>query len=178
MVALLKVFVPFLHNVPVSPFEGFFDTPLHAMIFTVVAMVAGGVREELQRGFLLHRFDQSLGGMKVGLAVFSVVFGLAHYTQGWDVAVATGLLGLFWGLPVHEARIGRRIDGQPRRIQRNASAATDGRQDADAVKIKDEIKSIQRGGPWGAVGKDKNKPRYSKIKNVVREPKPEVLIFE
>jgi len=97
VVALLKVFVPALHNVPISPFEAFFDTPLHALIFTVVAMVAGGVREELQRGFLLHRFDQRLGGMKAGLAVYSVVFGVAHYTQGWDVAIATGLLGLFWG---------------------------------------------------------------------------------
>ena len=97
VVAVLKTFVPTLHNVPVSPFESFFDTPWRAALFTVVAMVAGGVREELQRGFLLHRFDQSLGGMKLGLAVFSVAFGVAHYTQGWDVAVATGLLGLFWG---------------------------------------------------------------------------------
>lgn len=97
LVALLKVLIPALHNVPVSPFESFFDTPLHAMIFTVVAMIAGGVREELQRGFLLHRFEQRLGGMKVGLAIYSVVFGVAHYTQGWDVAIATGLLGLFWG---------------------------------------------------------------------------------
>lgn len=97
VVALLKTVVPALHNVPVSPFESFFDTPWRALVFTVVAMVAGGVREELQRGFLLHRFEQSLGGIKVGLAVFSVAFGAFHYTQGWDVAVATGLLGLFWG---------------------------------------------------------------------------------
>lgn len=97
LVALLKLFVPVLHNVPVSPFESFFDTPLRALVFTVVAMVAGGVREELQRGFLLHRFEQSLGGMKLGLALFSVAFGAFHYTQGWDVAIATGLLGLFWG---------------------------------------------------------------------------------
>lgn len=97
VVALLKLFVPVLHNVPVSPFETFFSTPWRAMLFTVVAMVAGGVREELQRGFLLHRFEQSLGGMNLGLAVFSVAFGAFHYTQGWDVAIATGLLGLFWG---------------------------------------------------------------------------------
>lgn len=98
VVATLKTLVPSLHNVPVSPFETFFDTPVRALVFTLVAIVAGGVREELQRGFLLHRFEQSLGGMKVGLAVFSVAFGAAHYTQGWDVAIATGLLGLFWGL--------------------------------------------------------------------------------
>lgn len=97
LAAVLKVLIPALHNVPVSPFEGFFDSPLRAIVFTIVAMIAGGVREELQRGFLLHRFDQHLGGMKVGLAIYSVAFGLAHYTQGWDAAIVTGLLGLFWG---------------------------------------------------------------------------------
>lgn len=97
VVAAIRTLVPSLHNVPISPFESFFDTPARALVFTFVAIVAGGVREELQRGFLLHRFEQSLGGMKVGLAVFSVAFGAAHYTQGWDVAIATGLLGLFWG---------------------------------------------------------------------------------
>ena len=97
LVAVLKGFLPSLHNVPISPFESFLHPRWRALVFTVVAMVAGGVREELQRGFLLHRFEQSLGGMTVGLAVFSVAFGAFHYTQGWDVAIATGALGLFWG---------------------------------------------------------------------------------
>jgi membrane protease YdiL (CAAX protease family) len=98
LAALLKIYVPILHNVAVSPFEPFFDTPGHALLFTFVAMVAGGVREELQRGFLLHRFGQSLGGEKLGLAIYSDAFGAAHATQGWDAAIATGLLGLFWGI--------------------------------------------------------------------------------
>src|SRR5512141_926241 len=34
LVALLKHFVPSLHNVPTSPFETFFRTPWHAMVFT------------------------------------------------------------------------------------------------------------------------------------------------
>ena len=97
VVALLKTYVPALHNVPVSPFDSFFGSPARAILFTIVAMVAGGVREDLQRGFLLYRFDKHLGGMNLGLALYSVGFGVAHYTQGWDVAIATGLLGLFWG---------------------------------------------------------------------------------
>lgn len=97
VVAALRAFVPALHNVPESPFEHFFATPTRAAVFTFVAIVAGGVREELQRGFLLHRFDQRLGGMTLGLGVYTIIFGVAHYTQGWDVAIATGLLGLFWG---------------------------------------------------------------------------------
>jgi membrane protease YdiL (CAAX protease family) len=64
--------------------------------FLFVAVVAGGVREELQRAFLLHRFRTSLGGPVVGLVVTSVAFGLGHTLQGWDAAVVTGALGAFW----------------------------------------------------------------------------------
>jgi membrane protease YdiL (CAAX protease family) len=64
----------------------------------VVAVVAGGLREEVQRAFILHRFEQYLGGAMVGLVVFSVAFGLGHLIQGQDAAIATGLLGAFWGI--------------------------------------------------------------------------------
>ncbi len=67
-------------------------------MFIIVVILAGGVREELQRGFILHRFDQRLGGARVGLAIFSLAFGLFHLQQGFDVAIAVGLLGVVWGL--------------------------------------------------------------------------------
>ena len=35
-------------------------------------MIAGGVREEIQRAFILHRFDVWLGGPIVGLILSSV----------------------------------------------------------------------------------------------------------
>jgi membrane protease YdiL (CAAX protease family) len=60
-------------------------------------MIAGGVREEIQRGFVLHRFEQYLGGGPAGLLIFSVLFGLGHVEQGRDVALATAILGAFWG---------------------------------------------------------------------------------
>jgi membrane protease YdiL (CAAX protease family) len=64
----------------------------------VVAIMAGGVREELQRAFLLRRFERHLGGAAVGVAVLSVGFGLGHIVQGWDAVVTTGLLGAFWAV--------------------------------------------------------------------------------
>lgn len=97
LVAGLRQAFPGLHNVKISPFDDFFDSGIKAATFLFVVIVAGGVREELQRGFLLHRFDQKLGGMWVGQIIYSLIFGLAHYTQGWDVAIATGSLGFLWG---------------------------------------------------------------------------------
>jgi membrane protease YdiL (CAAX protease family) len=66
-------------------------------MFAVVAMVAGGVREEVQRGFILHRFDHYLGGGWVGVVAYSALFGLGHIEQGYDAAVAIAILGAGWG---------------------------------------------------------------------------------
>jgi uncharacterized protein len=89
---------PELHNVPVNPFERLLQTPQDAAIFAVVVMVAGGVREEVQRGFIIHRFDRYLGGGVVGIVLFSTVFGLGHVEQGYAAAIATGVLGAVWGV--------------------------------------------------------------------------------
>jgi membrane protease YdiL (CAAX protease family) len=97
IVGTLRAVFPALHNVPVSPYDSFTSSPFRTIVFLTCAILAGGVREELQRGFLLHRFGQNLGGMWVGLVTYSLIFGIGHYVQGWDVAVATGALGFFWG---------------------------------------------------------------------------------
>jgi membrane protease YdiL (CAAX protease family) len=93
----IRTFAPSLHNIPQNPLEDMLKNRQDAIIFAFVVMVAGGVREELQRGFILHRFDQYLGGGLVGLLVFSVMFGLGHLEQGHDAMIATGLLGAVWG---------------------------------------------------------------------------------
>jgi len=67
-------------------------------MFACVALLAGGVREEVQRAFILTRFERDLGGPIVGLAVTSIAFGAGHALQGWDAALATGLLGAVWGV--------------------------------------------------------------------------------
>ena len=101
VVVLLNVFrlvAPWLHNVPTNPLEQLAGTPGQAAAFGVVAIVAGGVREELQRAFLLRRFEQQLGGAAVGVIVLSAGFGLGHVVQGWDAVATTGLLGAFWAV--------------------------------------------------------------------------------
>ena len=97
LVSAVRAVAPWMHNVKVSPLEAFMRNPLDAAIFLVVVMLAGGVREELQRGFILHRFGQRLGGMWVGNLTFGLAFGLLHFDQGWDIALVIGLLGLAWG---------------------------------------------------------------------------------
>jgi uncharacterized protein len=90
-------FFPSLHNIDKNPFEGLIRTRLDALLFAIVAIVGGGVREEVQRAFILHRFEGYLGGGRFGLVVSSLTFGLGHVIQGRDVAVATAALGAFWG---------------------------------------------------------------------------------
>jgi membrane protease YdiL (CAAX protease family) len=91
-------YAPWLHNVTANPFEQLIDTPARAALMVVVVVVAGGIREELQRAFLLHRFERHLGGSAAGVIVLSAAFGAGHYMQGWDAAVATGLVGAFWAV--------------------------------------------------------------------------------
>lgn len=96
---LLRVLAPGLHNVPENPLEALArGGPADAALFALVAIFAGGVREELQRAFLLRRFERHLGGMVVGIPVLSVAFGLGHVQQGYDAVIATGVLGAFWAV--------------------------------------------------------------------------------
>ena len=94
----IRLLAPSLHNVEVNPFEQLAASPLEGAALALVVVFAGGVKEELQRAFLLHRFEQHLGGARVGVVVVSFLFGLAHYTQGWDAAVVVGSIGFFWGV--------------------------------------------------------------------------------
>ena len=98
VLVVVQMVAPSLRNVPHNPLQDLVRNRWDAVIFAFVVMIAGGVREEIQRGFVLRRFEGYLGGGSVGLVVFSVVFGLGHLEQGRDVALATATLGAFWGL--------------------------------------------------------------------------------
>jgi membrane protease YdiL (CAAX protease family) len=89
---------PSLHTVQNNPLQDLLRSPRDAWLFALVVVAAGGVREEIQRAFLLHRFEVWLGGPTVGVVVTSAAFGAGHMLQGIDAAVTTGLLGAFWGI--------------------------------------------------------------------------------
>ena len=98
MTGLMRL-LPGLHNVTENPIEQLATGgPHRAAMLGVIAVLAGGVREELQRAFLLRRFEQHLGGPFVGVIVLSIAFGLGHYPQGWDAVIATGVLGAIWAI--------------------------------------------------------------------------------
>jgi membrane protease YdiL (CAAX protease family) len=94
----IQHFAPRLHTVEHNPLQELIRSPRDASLFAMVVVVAGGIREEVQRAFLLHRFEVWLGGGTVGVIVTSAAFGAGHLLQGVDAAIATGLLGAFWGI--------------------------------------------------------------------------------
>jgi membrane protease YdiL (CAAX protease family) len=98
LLALINAFLPRLRTVEVNPLQAMIRSRRDAFVLGAVAVASGGIREEVQRAFILHRFEQHLGGALVGLVVFSLLFGAGHTIQGWDVAVATAGLGAFWGI--------------------------------------------------------------------------------
>ena len=92
-----RTLFPALNNVKENPLQDLIQTPVQALLLAVVATISGGLREEIQRAFILHRFEQYLGGAHVGLVLYSLVFGLGHSLQGWDAVLTTTILGAFWG---------------------------------------------------------------------------------
>jgi len=97
-ILLIQQFAPWLRTEEKNPLQDLLTTPHGVAIMSVVLVVAGGIREEVQRAFLLRRFEQWLGGPVVGVVVASVGFGAGHIIQGVDVAIVTGLLGMFWAV--------------------------------------------------------------------------------
>lgn len=95
--AAIGTLAPSMRNVPISPFAPLLESPALVAGFVVLVVIAGGLREELQRAFLVRRFEESLGGAWFGVFATSVAFGLGHTLQGWDAAVTTGVLGACWG---------------------------------------------------------------------------------
>ncbi len=80
-----------------NPLLEVIHTPADLMMFVVSVLIAGGIKEELQRAFILTRFRQHLGGAWLGLVLWSVVFAAGHYIQGAQGVAIAGLFGLVFG---------------------------------------------------------------------------------
>lgn len=97
LVAAVRAVWPSLQNVPVNPLTALMADPRLVVAFALVVVLAGGVREEMQRAFQLHRLTPRVLPPGVALLVASIAFGLGHTVQGRDVAIATFALGALWG---------------------------------------------------------------------------------
>ncbi len=112
MIGVLMVPVLFISNVIVAaifkyllpeyyleknPLTQMIRTPGELALFILSALIAGGIKEEVQRAFILTRFRQHLGGAGVGLVVWSLGFGVQHYVQGLQGVVAATLFGFLFG---------------------------------------------------------------------------------
>jgi membrane protease YdiL (CAAX protease family) len=80
--------------------KALFRDPREAPYWVVAAVVVGGFAEELERAFVLTRFERLFGptGLALALAGDSVLFGLGHLYQGATAAVASGFTGLLFAL--------------------------------------------------------------------------------
>jgi membrane protease YdiL (CAAX protease family) len=66
-------------------------------LLCITSIYVGGIKEEIQRAFVLNRF-RNLGGPWLGLILWSLFFGFGHLVQGPDNAVAAGILGVLFGV--------------------------------------------------------------------------------
>lgn len=82
----------------INPILAMIRTPSDLALFMVSGVIAGGVREEVQRAFIIRRAAVYFWSPWVGLLLWSVVFGLAHAPQGPAAIVITALLGLEFGI--------------------------------------------------------------------------------
>ncbi len=114
----VRLFAPALHNVETNPLEQLASGgAANVAAFSLVAIFAGGVREELQRAFLLRRFERHLGGADVGVLVLSVAFGLGHSGSGVGRGDHDGRAWRRLGRDVPAAAQQRGAARQPRRVQ-------------------------------------------------------------
>ncbi len=95
--AVFQTFFPefFLDH---NPLTDLIRSPVDLGLFVGAALIAGGIKEEVQRAFIVRRFQTYLGGAGFGLVVWSIAFGIGHYVQGVQGMIAAGIFGLIFGI--------------------------------------------------------------------------------
>jgi len=90
--------LPGLYSGEKNVLEELMRGPWDLALFVAVVLFTGGIREEVQRAFVIRRFEQGLGPATLGAFFYAVFFGFGHLIQGRDEAIMAGILGLLWGL--------------------------------------------------------------------------------
>ncbi len=78
----------------------FFAQPINLVAWLPIGIFGGGVVEELQRIFVMTRFEQRFGraGLILGVVLSSAMFGFGHLYQGVGTALSTAVSGLVLAL--------------------------------------------------------------------------------
>ena len=93
----IRHLVPAMYRGERNVLEELMRSPSDLALFLAVALIAGGVREEMQRAFVIRRFETGWGPAWLGAALFAIFFGYGHLVQGTDEAIIAGVFGLLWG---------------------------------------------------------------------------------
>jgi membrane protease YdiL (CAAX protease family) len=94
---LFQIFLP-QYVTEENPLLELIETRWDLMLWVISSIYVGGLKEEVQRAFILVRFEKYLGGIWLGLAIWTAFFAYGHSVQGVDKAAGAGLLGLIFGL--------------------------------------------------------------------------------
>jgi membrane protease YdiL (CAAX protease family) len=93
---LFRVYLP-QYYMERNPLVENLHTPQQLALFIFSALIAGGIKEEIQRAFIINRFRSYLGGAGAGLLIWSLAFGAGHYVQGAQGIVIASLYGFLFG---------------------------------------------------------------------------------
>jgi membrane protease YdiL (CAAX protease family) len=96
---LMRAILPAAHTSGPSILS-FFKDAGNLLVWIPIGILGGGFVEEIQRIFILTRFEQALGrlGLVLAVAASSVMFGFGHLYQGLSGAISTGVAGLVLSL--------------------------------------------------------------------------------
>jgi membrane protease YdiL (CAAX protease family) len=95
---LFRHLAPGIYSGETNVLEEMMRSPADLLLFLFVAIFTGGIKEEVQRAFVIRRFEAGWGPAWLGALLFAIYFGLGHRVQGADEAIIAGGLGLAWGL--------------------------------------------------------------------------------